>query len=81
MGYDEVRALCKWANPVAKGAGSGVSGEALGVALDELEWDRWLVVDTRGYSFVARFVRDVVLRDMVTKGQRARIAASLDPGD
>ena len=55
-------------------AGSGLGGEALAVALDELEWGRWLAADTRGYSFVARIVRDVVLRDMVTPGQRKRVS-------
>ena len=59
------------------GRGAGISGEALGVALDELEWDRWLAADTRGYSFVARIVRDVVLRDMVTAGQRERVSQAL----
>ncbi len=62
------------------GGGSGVSGEALGVALDELEWDRWLAADTRGYSFVARIVCDVVLRDMVTRGQRERVSRALSEG-
>ena len=59
--------------------GSGLAGDALDTALDELEWDRWLEADARGYGFVARIVRDVVLRDMVTEGQRARIAAALNP--
>ena len=62
------------------GRGAGVSGEALDVALDELEWDRWLVADHRGYSFVARIVRDVVLRDMVTVGQRERVSQALSEG-
>src|SRR5205823_4214441 len=44
---------------------SGVGGEALGAALDELEWQRWLAAEVRGYAFVARIVRDVVDRDMV----------------
>lgn len=42
-------------------------------ALDELEWNRWLTADARGYSFVARIVRDVVSRDMLTPGQRRRV--------
>ncbi|HEU5039688.1 MAG TPA: AAA family ATPase [Gemmatimonadales bacterium] len=42
-------------------------------ALDELEWHRWLLAEPRGYSFVARIVRQVVERDMVTPGQRRRI--------
>jgi DNA-binding SARP family transcriptional activator len=44
-------------------------------ALDELEWHRWLVFDSRGYTFVARLVRQVVVRDMLTPGQRQRIQA------
>jgi DNA-binding SARP family transcriptional activator len=54
-------------------SGSGLSGAALEAALDELEWQRWLAADARGYTFVARIVRDVVARDMVTPGQRRRI--------
>jgi DNA-binding SARP family transcriptional activator len=42
-------------------------------ALDELEWHRWLVYDTRGYTFVARVVRKVIARDMLTPGQRQRV--------
>jgi hypothetical protein len=42
-------------------------------ALDDLEWQRWLWADPRGYGFVARIARDVVARDMVTRGQRQRI--------
>jgi predicted ATPase len=51
----------------------GVDGDFLDRALDELEWRRWLVADARGYTFVARIVRDVVERDMITTGQRQRI--------
>ena len=47
--------------------------EATAIALDELEWHRWLVAEPRGYSFVARIVRRVVERDMVTPGQRQRV--------
>lgn len=53
-----------------------MNGEPLNAALDELEWRRWLVAEPRGYSFVARIVRDVVARDMVTPGQRQRILSS-----
>jgi DNA-binding SARP family transcriptional activator len=42
-------------------------------ALDELEWHRWLAADARGYAFAARIAREVISRDMVTRGQRARI--------
>ena len=53
--------------------GSGITGDTLFVALDELEWQRWLIAEPRGYSFLARIVRDVVERDMLTAGQRQRI--------
>lgn len=42
-------------------------------ALDELEWQRWITADGRGYAFVARIVREIVARDMLTPGQRRRI--------
>jgi len=48
-------------------------------ALDELEWRHWLVAEPRGYGFVARMVRDIVERDMLTAGQRRRILEA-DPG-
>jgi predicted ATPase len=49
--------------------------------LDALEWQRWLSADARGYSFVARVAREVVARDMVTKGQRQRILSlAEEPG-
>ena len=55
-------------------------------ALDELEWHRWLVAEPRGYSFVARIVRQVVEQDTVTPGQRRRGLeaagrASASPGE
>jgi DNA-binding SARP family transcriptional activator len=46
---------------------------ALGAALDELEWHRWITGESRGYTFVARIVRDIVARDMVTPGQKRRL--------
>lgn len=52
---------------------SGLDSEPLAAALDELEWQRWLTAESRGYAFVARIVREVVARDMVTPGQRQRI--------
>jgi DNA-binding SARP family transcriptional activator len=58
------------------GAAAELAGKALHAALDELEWRRWLVAEPRGYGFVARIVRDVVSRDMVTEGERQRILAS-----
>jgi hypothetical protein len=54
-------------------AATGLEEEAVDEALDELEWHRWLVAEKRGYAFVARIVRDVVARDMLTPGQRRRI--------
>jgi DNA-binding SARP family transcriptional activator len=45
-------------------------------ALDELEWTHWLVAEPRGYGFVARLVRRVVERDMLTPGQRRRILSA-----
>lgn len=60
----------------AIGRGAGLEGDALHHALDELEWQRWLTADPRGYAFLARIVRDVVLRDMVSPGQRQRILAA-----
>lgn len=46
--------------------------ETLSAALDELEWNRWLIAEPRGYTFLARVVREVVARDMTTAGQRKR---------
>jgi DNA-binding SARP family transcriptional activator len=46
--------------------------------LEELEWHRWLVSEPRGYSFVARIVRQVVERDIVTPGQRRRLLEAVD---
>ena len=55
------------------GRAASVIGDALPQALDELEWEGWLTAEPRGYAFVARIVRDVIDRDMVTPGQRQRI--------
>lgn len=55
------------------GRASGLAAEALAAALDELEWERLLSSEPRGYAFVARIVRDVIDRDMVAPGQRERI--------
>lgn len=59
--------------PARLGRGAGVSGDALRAALEELEWQRWVTVEPRGYGFVARVVQQVVARDMVTGGERRRI--------
>jgi hypothetical protein len=63
-----------------------LEAEDVARALDELEWHRWLVAEPRGYSFVARIVRQVVERDIVTPGQRRRVLeavgrVSASPGD
>jgi len=50
-------------------------------AADELEWQRWLVADGRGYQFVARIVERVVERDMLTPGQRRRIQEADGPAE
>ena len=59
----------------------GLPADDVGRALDELEWHRWLTSEPRGYCFVARIVRQVVERDMVTAGQRRRVleAAAAQP--
>ncbi len=66
---------------IVLGRATGLDGARLWGALDELEWTRWLAAESRGYSFTARVVRDVVARDMLTAGQRQRIleAAGLRP--
>lgn len=53
----------------------GIDRTEAAQALDELEWQRWLVCDTQGYTFVARIVRQVIARDMLTPGQRQRMKA------
>ncbi len=70
------------AAPVVLERALEMQSETLGRALDELEWRRWLVAEPRGYSFAARIVRQVVLRDMVTPGQRRRVleAAGMEEG-
>jgi hypothetical protein len=45
-------------------------------ALDELEWQRWIASDARGYAFVARIVKDIIAQDMLTPGQKRRILES-----
>lgn len=60
--------------PEALGAVLDLDRGALDAALDELEWQRWLTVEPRGYAFVARIVREIVARDMLTAGQRRRLA-------
>jgi predicted ATPase len=45
-------------------------------ALDLLEWNRWLVVDGRGYVFAAPIERAVLLQEMITPGQARRYRAA-----
>jgi predicted Rossmann fold nucleotide-binding protein DprA/Smf involved in DNA uptake len=52
---------------------AGLALEEVHASLDELEWHRWVVAESRGYSFVARIVRATIARDMLTEGQRRRI--------
>jgi hypothetical protein len=59
--------------PVLLARALGLEPREIARALDELEWHRWLLAEPRGYSFVARIVRQVVERDMLTPGQRRRI--------
>jgi len=59
-------------------AATGLARADLHAALDELEWQRWVVADARGYSCVAPVVRDVIAGDMVTKGQRERMKKTGD---
>jgi hypothetical protein len=60
---------------------AGLGHAELAAALDELEWNRWVVAEPRGYSIVARAVRRIVARDMVTAGQRRRILQSSEDAD
>jgi predicted ATPase len=61
------------ATPDALARATGLAPDAVLAALDEAEWERWVGADGRGYHFVARLVRDVIARDMVTAGQRQRL--------
>ncbi|MGD0991551.1 MAG: AAA family ATPase [Gemmatimonadales bacterium] len=68
---------------VATGAlarATGLDAGHLIPALDELEWQRWLAAEARGYAFIARIVRDVVARDMLTEGQRLRLLEAAASG-
>ncbi len=59
--------------PSVLGRACALGPEDLTAALDELEWQRWLIAEPRGYAFVARITRDVIGRDTLTAGQRRRI--------
>jgi len=58
---------------------SGLAPAAVAEALDELEWNRWIVADGRGYAFTARMVREVVKQDLVLPGQRQRLVEAAGP--
>src|SRR6267142_2446850 len=66
-------------SPAQLAQASGITGDALTAALDELEWQRWLAAEARGYSFVARIVREVIDRDMVLSAERQRIISAAPP--
>lgn len=51
---------------------TGLTNTEVESSLDELEWDRWLTVDARGYTFAAPIERAIVLKEMVTPGQVRR---------
>lgn len=61
----------------AIGAAVGLPSSRIAAALDALEWGRWLVSDARGYTFRARIVRDIVARELMTPGQRRRLAEAM----
>jgi DNA-binding SARP family transcriptional activator len=65
-------------SPALLGRALSLDAEDAARALDELEWHRWLVAEPRGYSFVARIVRQIVERDIVTPGQRRRVLEAVD---
>ncbi len=64
--------------PVAVGTLSQVVDLAdpaeLHAILDQLEWERWLIADGRGYSFASTPVRTVVSRDVLTPADRQVLA-------
>jgi DNA-binding SARP family transcriptional activator len=60
---------------------TGLAQEDVELALDELEWQRWVTSDARGYAFVARIVKEIVKRDMLTPGQRRRIEEAVRPDE
>lgn len=50
---------------------------AVDQALDVLEWERWVLADTRGYVFAAPIVRSILLQEMVSPGQARRYRETL----
>jgi DNA-binding SARP family transcriptional activator len=51
---------------------TGLTDEEVERSLDRLEWDRWLTVDVRGYTFAAPIELAILLQEMVTPGQVRR---------
>jgi hypothetical protein len=51
---------------------TGLDADRTAAALDHLEMHRWLISDARGYTFAAGLVGQVILREMLTPGQRRR---------
>jgi DNA-binding SARP family transcriptional activator len=56
-----------------------LDGAAVERALDELEWERWLVADARGYTFAAPILRAILLAEMISPGQVRRYRERLPP--
>ena len=55
---------------------TGLERSSVDLALDRLEWDRWLASDARGYAFAAPIVRAILLQEMVSPGQVRRYRAT-----
>lgn len=64
-------------HPAALAEATGIPPGELETALDELETGRWLEWDPRGYSLVARMMREMVAADLLTPGQRRRLEERL----
>ena len=52
-----------------------LAAEAVNTTLDQLEAERWVESEVRGYLFTARVVREAIARDFVTPGRRRRLRA------
>ena len=61
--------------PEQVGAAAGLATEAVNTALDQLEAERWVESEVRGYLFTARVVREAIARDFVTPGRRRGLRA------
>lgn len=56
-----------------------IEASARDAALDALEWDGWIAMDARGYSFPARAKRRLVRSELMTPGLRRRLEARIRP--